>query len=167
MAAVPVLLLAGVVVRARSRAAGPDPGGLTRIVRNPGKADKDAIGGTVGEPNTGRVTKAWRNAARPPAAMLIRVLEGDPEPGREIALGDLRVLRIGRETDNDICLRNETVHRYHAVISRSPDDGLVVSDLSGRTGNGVYVNGSRVTSQPLVDGDRLVLGRAELLVVMR
>jgi hypothetical protein len=29
------------------------------------------------------------------------------------------ILRIGRQDDNDLCLADKTVHRYHAVIHRA------------------------------------------------
>ena len=54
------------------------------------------------------------------------------------------MLRIGREADNDICRSEKTVHRYHAVIRRTTDGDVVITDLSGADGNGVLINGARV-----------------------
>lgn len=72
------------------------------------------------------------------------------------------LIQIGRENDNDICLADSTVHRYHAVIERSPDQGFVITDVSGPKGNGVRINGVRTARATLADGDVVELGRARL-----
>lgn len=72
------------------------------------------------------------------------------------------MLRIGREADNDICLQEKTVHRYHAVIRRSTDGEVIVTDLSGPEGNGVLVNGARVGEGRLKAGDQIAIGEVKL-----
>ena len=72
------------------------------------------------------------------------------------------LIRIGRETDNEICIRDNTVHRYHAAIEKSSDRGPLIHDLSGEAGNGVHVNGKRVSSSRLSDGDEILLGKVHL-----
>lgn len=72
------------------------------------------------------------------------------------------LLRIGRETDNDICLGDITVHRYHAAIHRTEDAEFVITDLSSADGNGVLVNGRAVAEARLVSGDVIELGTARL-----
>jgi pSer/pThr/pTyr-binding forkhead associated (FHA) protein len=54
------------------------------------------------------------------------------------------------------------VHRRHAVIERMPGEAFVVTDVSGKDGNGVRVNGKPVAQARLVDGDVIELGRARL-----
>jgi len=76
--------------------------------------------------------------------------------------GDAIIARIGREEDNDIRLKHPTVHRYHALIRRNYEEGYEISDLSDSAGNGVIVNGRRVTNSPLADGDLIALGAARL-----
>ncbi len=71
-------------------------------------------------------------------------------------------IQIGREKDNDICLADDTVHRYHAVIERSHDQGFVITDVSGPNGNGVRVNGARTARAQLANGDMVELGKARL-----
>ena len=80
------------------------------------------------------------------------------------ATGDeiFRLVRIGREADNDICLTEKTVHRYHAVIRRSSDGEVIVTDLSGPEGNGVIVNGARVGESRLKSGDVIAIGEVKL-----
>jgi hypothetical protein len=72
------------------------------------------------------------------------------------------LLRIGRETDNDICLEDKTVHRYHAAIHRTEDAEFVITDLSSSGGNGVVVNGRSVAEARLASGDLIELGKAQL-----
>lgn len=73
-----------------------------------------------------------------------------------------QTIRIGRHEDNDICLADSSVHRYHAVIQRSPQEGFVITDVTGKEGNGIKINGARATQAQLVDGDLIELGRAKL-----
>lgn len=72
------------------------------------------------------------------------------------------LLRIGREIDNDICLEDMTVHRYHAAIHRTEDAEFVITDLSSAGGNGVVVNGRAVAEARLKSGDMIELGNARL-----
>lgn len=75
------------------------------------------------------------------------------------------IVRVGREADNDICLKDNSVHRYHAAIHRSDDAQFVITDLSSASGNGIVVNGRRVSEAPLRNGDRIELGHARLQFV--
>jgi hypothetical protein len=77
------------------------------------------------------------------------------------------ILRIGRDADNDICLDDKTVHRYHAAIHRTDDAAYVITDLSSADGNGILVNGLRIQEFPLNDGDRIELGQTKLTFVSR
>lgn len=72
------------------------------------------------------------------------------------------MLRIGREADNDICRSEKTVHRYHAVIRRTTDGEVVVTDLSGAEGNGVLINGARIGEGRLRKGDVIGVGEVKL-----
>jgi SARP family transcriptional regulator, regulator of embCAB operon len=61
--------------------------------------------------------------------------------------------RIGRLSDNDIVLDDDTVSRYHAVIVDT-GNSFVVTDL--QSANGVDVADQRIrTSATLADGDRI------------
>jgi hypothetical protein len=76
-------------------------------------------------------------------------------------------LRLGRDADNDICLDEKTVHRYHAAIHRTDDAAYVITDLSSNGGNGVLVNGQRIEEAQLSDGDTIELGQVKLSFVAR
>lgn len=71
-----------------------------------------------------------------------------------------RATRIGRYSDNDIVLKNTSVHRQHAVIREDQGGGLVIVDMD--TTNGVYVNGERVKSAKLKQGDVIELGEVRM-----
>jgi len=82
-------------------------------------------------------------------------------PGGTMPLAG-EVIRIGRHEDNDIRLTDRSVHRHHAVIERTPDEAFVITDVSGKNGNGVRINGERTARAQLADGDMIELGRAKL-----
>lgn len=70
-------------------------------------------------------------------------------------------VRIGRHQDNDVCLRNDSISRRHAVLHfNSENRRFVITDLGG--GNGVIVNKSKYTSRELNDGDMVELGEVRL-----
>lgn len=72
------------------------------------------------------------------------------------------MVRIGRHEENDIRLTSQTVHRYHAVLHRTPEETFVITDLSGPQGNGVIVNTERVEQAQLAPGDLIELGDVRL-----
>ena len=41
------------------------------------------------------------------------------------------LVQIGRHEDNDICIADISVERYHAIIARSNDTGFTITDVSG------------------------------------
>ena len=67
---------------------------------------------------------------------------------------------VGRELGNPVRIESGYVSKRHAVI-RLGQQGYTVADLN--SSNGTTVNGQRVTSAVLKDGDRIELG-AEVLV---
>lgn len=64
------------------------------------------------------------------------------------------VVRIGRAADNDLCIRDLRVSRYHARLTSLPH-GICIEDL-GST-NGVHVNQTPVQKRILQDGDRIAI----------
>ena len=70
------------------------------------------------------------------------------------------VIVIGRNYDCDIQIEMPYVSRVHAVICRE-NGTLVLEDLGGR--NGTRVNRVAVSRKVLSDGDRIHIGRAELV----
>ena len=71
------------------------------------------------------------------------------------------VKTIGRSTGAEFMVDAALVSRLHCQLTATADS-LHVKDL-GST-NGTFVNGHRVTAAQLKHGDRLSIGRMELLV---
>ena len=89
-------------------------------------------------------------------------LDGDTYP----LLAAITVL--GRDTAADITLDDPGVSRRHAEI-RVTHDGphLVVGLRDLGSTNGTFVNGERITSQRLDDGDRVTMGRVSFVIRTR
>jgi cytochrome P450/NADPH-cytochrome P450 reductase len=68
-----------------------------------------------------------------------------------------RALRIGRAPGSDIVIADPGVSRKHAELRVTPD-GCWIVDLG--SANGTYVNGHRVTSALLAEGDLVTIGPA-------
>lgn len=77
---------------------------------------------------------------------------------REFELVDNEV-HIGRELDNTLRLADPSISRHHCLIRRTTT-GFEVQDL--QSSNGVLLNGSRVQTAPIRDGDRITLGQMQL-----
>ncbi len=85
--------------------------------------------------------------------------------GRTQVLLTSETYSIGRAVNCDICLRSQFVSRHHATLLRQTDkDGnsyyrIVDGDGSGRSSaNGLLINGKKMMSHDLVDGDEVVFG---------
>jgi len=63
---------------------------------------------------------------------------------------------IGRTPTSDLTLVDEGISREHAVISWD-EDGFSIEDLQST--NGTRVNGKRIRSVELQDGDQIQIGR--------
>jgi hypothetical protein len=100
---------------------------------------------------------------------LIAARDGIEQPGRYLIFQDgdsvrtVRMsatsMRIGRSLSADLRFEDPTVSRRHAVLVAEADGVRVLDD---RSLNGVFVNGERVVSQTLGDGDEIVIGRYRL-----
>lgn len=66
---------------------------------------------------------------------------------------------IGRESDNDIQLLDESVSRHHCKISNMPSV-CSIEDLN--SSNGTFINGKRIVSASLKHGDEIRLGNCVL-----
>ena len=97
---------------------------------------------------------------------------GDPETG--MAAGRLEILNggfegmtyeldadevvIGRNPTTDITLLDEGISREHALVLFDEDaPGYVIEDLAST--NGTKVNGKRIRSAPLAEGDEIQIGQ--------
>lgn len=70
-------------------------------------------------------------------------------------------VRIGRSADNEICIDNPALSRYHAAIE-TVDSLQILRDFSSQ--NGTSVNGERVTGRRALNaGDRIAIGKFVLV----
>jgi pSer/pThr/pTyr-binding forkhead associated (FHA) protein len=69
-------------------------------------------------------------------------------------------LTIGRNPGNDILIENVGVSRRHAIIKWTGDHA-VVEDLG--SANGTFVNGQKITSRPVQDGDEILVLKHRLV----
>ena len=86
----------------------------------------------------------------------LRMIKGVSEVGVYLIE---RTVRIGRGDENDVVLADPGVSRAHARLD-ARDAAAVVRDL-GST-NGTFVNGQRVVTQELRDGDELTFGNTRM-----
>ncbi len=87
------------------------------------------------------------------------VLAGD-SVGKVIRLDPKKAMRAGRSRECEICFDCENISREHAVFELDHEGQTLISDL-GST-NGTIVNGKKVKSTLLQDGDRICLGNVIL-----
>ncbi len=73
-----------------------------------------------------------------------------------------RLMKIGRNDQNDVMLAGPTVSSRHATVRREPI-GAVIEDEGSL--NGTFVNGVRIEQQLLEDGDRVQIGPHLLVFV--
>ncbi|MEM9623746.1 MAG: FHA domain-containing protein [Pseudomonadota bacterium] len=67
---------------------------------------------------------------------------------------------LGRHADSDIVLADSSISKSHAML-KVQTGHWYIEDLD--SSNGVLVNGTMVRRAPLTQGDRIKLGRAELI----
>jgi pSer/pThr/pTyr-binding forkhead associated (FHA) protein len=93
--------------------------------------------------------------------ILRTVTEGEPEQTFRILPGGIRT--IGRAVGADFIVDAPLVSRVHCRLTALPGGELEVCDLAST--NGTYVNGSRVDSARVAPGDRIQVGRVELVAL--
>ena len=103
-------------------------------------------------------TRAGSPSEAPPAELVLVVVTGRAR-GQHTKIGER--LRIGKSSDNDLVLPDDTVSRHHCEILRTPR-GLLVRDL-GST-NQTRIGRSKVTEATLEAGATLVVGDVELVL---
>ncbi len=78
------------------------------------------------------------------------------EDGQEVVTSLADRLTIGRGEGNDVVVNDEGLSKEHAELRQNPDGSYEVLDLDSATGT--FVNGQRVQSRILSQGDRLAFG---------
>jgi pSer/pThr/pTyr-binding forkhead associated (FHA) protein len=70
---------------------------------------------------------------------------------------------LGRATGADFIVDAALVSRIHCRLTALPSGDLEVADLEST--NGTFVNGQRVENARLASGDRIQVGRLELIAL--
>lgn len=70
------------------------------------------------------------------------------------------IVTVGRNPDNLLALDEASVSSHHAKIDAG-SNGVYLTDLF--SSNGTFVNGQRIMTHKLVDGDQVRLGKVECL----
>ena len=104
-------------------------------------------------------TAAPRTSEGNLATSMLKILR----PGRaaEVPAG---AIKIGRATDNDIVIPDVLASRHHATLVPTPGGAEIIDN---RSINGTFVNGARVESAMLHDGDTVTIGNVDLRVPRR
>ncbi|OCB30927.1 ABC transporter ATP-binding protein [Mycobacterium malmoense] len=102
-------------------------------------------------PETGRVGGDASNIA----TSMMKILR----PGRAVESAP-GAIKIGRANDNDIVIPEVLASRHHATLIPTPQ-GTEIHD--NRSINGTFVNGQRVDSAVLHDGDVVTIGNIDLV----
>ena len=93
--------------------------------------------------------------------ILRTVTEGLPEKTFRILPGGVRT--IGRAAGSDFIVDAALVSRVHCRLTALVDGRLELRDLDST--NGTFVNGERVETAVLAPGDRVQVGRVELVAL--
>ncbi|MDI3314750.1 MAG: ATP-binding cassette domain-containing protein [Mycobacterium sp.] len=110
------------------------------------------IGNPEGPRLTFEVGRHRGAAGRPPRT------PAEPPPGSKPEAPPGSVT-IGRATDNDIVVQDVLASRHHAMLLATPHG----TEIRDRSINGTFVNGVRVESAVLTDGDVVTIGNVDLV----
>jgi ABC-type multidrug transport system ATPase subunit len=100
---------------------------------------------------SGRMTRRVR-ALRPPSRPPSR-------PGARPGARPADSATIGRALDNDIVIQDVLASRYHAYLTPTP----IGTEIQDTSVNGTFVNGTRVGSAVLTEGDVVTIGNIDLV----
>jgi hypothetical protein len=126
------------------------------LTEGAGQADAWAIGNPHEDPKPADPQPAW------PARAWLEFEAAPGQPGLRHVISN-PIVRVGRDVENDVCVRNQTVSRFHAAFYRNEDAEYFIRDLSGNAGAGVRVNGARKDMVRLTSGDSIELGTQRIV----
>ena len=94
----------------------------------------------------------------PQPMLILKNKDGSERASYVLKLG---VSTLGRGLDNECVLDDRAVSRKHATITFESDGTFRLTDLGSE--NGTYVNGQRITTHTLKDGDEVHMGKSTLV----
>lgn len=92
---------------------------------------------------------------------VLSVIEGN-DRGRQF-IGATPELKIGRQPENHICLRDPKVSRFHALI-KVKESYLIIKDLHST--NGTIINNIKIRRRKLHTGDLIKVGDTLIRVML-
>jgi pSer/pThr/pTyr-binding forkhead associated (FHA) protein len=93
---------------------------------------------------------------------ILRTVDPDRPRTRAFRIPSGRQKTFGRSGVADFVIHAPMISRVHCRLTASRDEALDVEDLTST--NGTFVNDERVERATLAVGDRLRIGRLELIV---
>ena len=129
------------------------------------QSDPGALGATPSDDETTDALELAPEFSHPqdrqrfPTDTGLFVVESGPKAGARYGL-EADLTTVGRHSAADILLDDVTVSRQHVEVERS-GDRYRVKDTGSL--NGTYLNGDRIESDWLDDGDVLQVGRFKLV----
>ena len=94
---------------------------------------------------------------------ILRTVTDDIANEKQFRVLPNSVKTLGRAAGADFILDAPLVSREHCRVSVSADGDLEVKDLDST--NGTFVNGNKVSIARLIPGDRIQVGRVELIAL--
>ncbi|OQY11618.1 MAG: hypothetical protein B6I31_04635 [Desulfobacteraceae bacterium 4572_19] len=88
-------------------------------------------------------------------------LDANEMPVNSHPIENNKKLNIGRSNNNDIILNNKTISRCHATIEYK-DLKIIIHDQN--SANGIIIDNKKITSQPLINNSKIILGDLKCLV---
>jgi hypothetical protein len=107
-------------------------------------------------------TKRFKRSESMKCCRWVFTVVGGNDQGRQF-IGATTELKIGRQPENHICLRDPKVSRFHAII-KIKDSYLTIKDLHST--NGTLVNNMRIRRHKLQSGDLIKLGDSMIRVTL-
>ena len=104
--------------------------------------------------------KSVRPTQQPDVMVVIEFISG-PNAQTNLTF-KLETIILGRGTQADVTIEDEEVSRKHAAIEVTGSRTAYVKDLS--SANGTYLNGDKISTSKLFDGDIIRIGSTELKV---
>ena len=111
--------------------------------------------------NSAAATQLINNAAAP-ASKAVRLTNMSTNRIENLEPG---TYTLGRGADSDIAVSDINASRMHARLQAQADGSWIITDLDST--NGTKVNGQRVASQRLQEGDRITIGLTNYLFTYR
>jgi ABC-type multidrug transport system ATPase subunit len=138
---------------------GPQSSGPTTYPPSTSPPRPAPVPGPISQPALESVTAMGPTAAPRSSENLATSMLKILRPGRP-AEAPPGSIKIGRATDNDIVIPDVLASRHHATLLPGPR-GTEIRDE--RSINGTFVNGARVESALLNDGDTVTIGNIDMV----